>query len=242
MAGLTQRSTEATRRATEDSLKTATTTVDGADTPRTSSPPVSSSSIQDNAVYKADLHTETKPISTTEMNRKSLQERSKIPNSFYVTFGTIVGLQYFSGMWRLETLQRWYISLKDSSFTVGALLVYTRDFLITALSKSNTTTTLHWTEYVQTTAIATMCLFLFFVFVVAPARAGFWTGRRARRHLIHRYMGISFLVHYALAWVEYFTNYEQSRSSYLIHIVALNGKLLFSFYLGGERKKIGDKN
>jgi len=121
----------------------------------------------------------------------------------------------------METLERWYASLHESAVTTGSLLGYTRDLAVTAVSKDKDSVA--WTEYARTAAIALFCSFLCFVFVVAPARAGFWTGRKARRHRIHRYMGISYLLHYALAWVEFFTNYEASRTSYLVHIIAVNG-------------------
>jgi len=222
MAGLTKRSTGATRRAAqaEDGAKATDHSQDGTDTPRSASPPILS-----NNSSSSDLETMAKQDvpKVAASKGKSLKERSQIPYSFFVTFGTILGLEYCSGMWRVETLERWYSSLKESALTAGELMSYTRNLAKNAVS-SDASDTVEWAEYARTATVALFCLFLFFVFVVAPARAGFWTGRRARRHLIHRYMGISYLLHYALAWVEFFTNYEASRTSYLVHIIAVNGE------------------
>ena len=65
---------------------------------------------------------------------------------------------------------------------------------------------------------------IFIVLVWAPFRAGLWSGRRAaKKHTIHRYMGLFWIIQYAACWIEYVTDYEQSKKSYLPHFIALNG-------------------
>ena len=222
MAGLTQRSTAATREASKQQQQqyqapaaVDNDDADGKESPRSASPPMSDSG--------AETKIENVPGTVAGSKGKSLKERGQIPYSFFVTLGTIFGLQYFSGMWRRETLDRWLSSLKESAITAASLLGYTRDLARTAVSEQ--ADSIAWTEYARTSVTVLLCLCLFYVFVVAPARAGFWTGRKSRRHRIHRYMGLSYLAHYTLAWIEFFTNYEASRSSYLVHIIAVNGTI-----------------
>lgn len=190
----------------------------GMDTPRSASPPLSDDSGDNQKIDRTKLNNN---LTVAGSKGKSLKERGQIPNSFYVTLATIFGLQYFSGLWCVATLERWYASLEESARTAATLLGYTRDLAQIAVSDQADSITAK--EYARTGAMALFSLSLLYVFVVAPAKAGFWTGRKARRHRIHRYMGISYLVHYTLAWIEFFTNYETSRTSYLVHIIALNG-------------------
>jgi hypothetical protein len=159
---------------------------------------------------------------------KSLAERSQIPSSFLVTFGTILGLQCASGMWTAETLQRWCNSLHESALTGRALLIGSTRQLLQLDTNSSTagagSTAVVTADRVKTALIAVSCAALFYVFFVAPFMAGLWTGRKARRHKFHRYMGLSYLIHYVLAWIEFFTNYEGSaKSSYLCHVIAVHG-------------------
>jgi hypothetical protein len=65
---------------------------------------------------------------------------------------------------------------------------------------------------------------ILYVLVYAPLRAGMWTGQRARKHVIHRYMGLAFLIQYGAAWVEFMTNYENGgKDSFLPHFISTNG-------------------
>lgn len=150
---------------------------------------------------------------------KSLRERSKIPPSFAVTFGTILGLQCFSGMWRISTLQSWYTSLWDSTIQLGEV---TMNAFQVALGLTGTPVGMF--QYAKTVVVTSFCLFLGYVFLVAPALAGLWTGRKARRAVFHRYMGLSYLIHYVLACAELCLNYGAAKHSYLTHIVAVTGR------------------
>ena len=54
-----------------------------------------------------------------------------------------------------------------------------------------------------------------------------WAGQKAKRHPMHRYGGLCFLILYGLAWVEYISNYHDdvSADTLLPHVVGLNGML-----------------
>lgn len=148
---------------------------------------------------------------------KSLKERSKIPPSFAVTFGTILGLQCFSGMWQFSTLDSWIASLLDSSMELVSLTQKAIQVVVGQAPAGS------WLEYAKTIVLTSFCGFLVYVFFVAPALAGLWTGRKARRAVFHRYMGLSYLIHYVLACVELLTDYTAAKNSYLGHIVAVTG-------------------
>lgn len=148
---------------------------------------------------------------------KSLKDRSKIPPSFAVTFGTILGLQCFSGMWQLSTLESWISSLQYSFIELATLTMNAIQVVFGQAPAGSLF------QYAQTIILTTFCGFLAYVFFVAPALAGLWTGRKARRAVFHRYMGLSYLIHYMLACVELLTNYTAAKNSYLGHIVAVTG-------------------
>jgi hypothetical protein len=161
---------------------------------------------------------------------KSLADRSRIPPSAYVTYGSILLLQYFSGMWKLETLESWFSSIVTSAVTCRELLGYARD-----LTKSAYDGEYHaWTEYARTAVVLTVAMSLIYLFVVAPFKAGLWTGHKARKHKFHRYMGLLYLIQYFFAWVEFITNY--SNGSVLAHFVALNGKFCWICW---HRRRLG---
>jgi hypothetical protein len=235
MAGLTQNSSNgvATQRAT-----TTTTTVpppkkvsydddsQAATKSTTTTPPVPLSTNGSSISSRVDTNGSNggggvKNVPTAAHSKgKSIAERSRIPNSFWITYGTICGLECWSGMWTMETLTRWWNSLCTSTRTLGRLAVETA----TQLGRPS----LHsGRELAQSVLILAICASLAYVFFIAPFRAGLWTGRKARRHIFHRYMGLSYLVHYVLAWIEFFTNYQSAgQHSYLCHIIAVMGTLI----------------
>jgi hypothetical protein len=154
---------------------------------------------------------------------KTLKDRSKVPCSSYVTVGVIIGLQYFSGMYANITgvVASLNDSVTTSSHTFYDTLVYLQGLCQSIASGQAQDDP--W-EYVYAFTFCFLVGCLGYVLLVAPFRAGMWTGTRARRHKVHRYFGLAFLVQYALAWIEYLTNYEGGyRNSYLVHTIALNG-------------------
>jgi len=158
-------------------------------------------------------------------SKKSLEERSKIPNSFYVTVFGYIAMAYFGNVFRMETLYSWMNSMLLSTDKVYASLVYSQE-LASSLVKGESRPV---SEYVQVSFITLSVLSLLYIFVWAPFRAGFWTGSRSRRHVIHRYMGLAYMLQYFLAWFEFSTNYEESgKDSFLPMFIALNGMLHFN--------------
>jgi len=152
---------------------------------------------------------------------ESLQERGKIPNSFFVTAASIVLLEGCSGMYKLDTLKSWWSSISTSSATVYAYLEYLRDLMQSAYQGEIMETK----EYVVAAITTFIVASLVGIFIYAPFRAGVWTGQRAKRHKVHRYMGLFFLIQYALVWVEFLT--KNGGSGYLgvlPHALALNGR------------------
>jgi hypothetical protein len=155
--------------------------------------------------------------------KMTLKDRSKIPASAYVTVGIIFGLQYFSGLY--ANITHVLASLKDSvatsSRTLYDTIVYLRD-LCQSIASGNAQDNPR--DYACAFIFCVLVGCLVYVLLVAPLRAGMWTGTRAKRHKVHRYFGLAFLIQYALAWIEYLTNYEDGyRNSYLVHTIAING-------------------
>ena len=177
-----------------------------------------------------DSNNRTSAVPTAANSKgKTLKERSEIPYSFYVTFGTIISLQFFGGLYGTATLRSWYTSLYESIITLVQLVRYSQTIIRSPPSWSATATTAAtttWNEYLFVLTIwAVVILPLVYVFFIAPFRAGFWTGRKSNRHMFHRYMGLCYLVHYVLAWIEFFTNPKSSQTSYLCHIIAVMGNV-----------------
>lgn len=152
---------------------------------------------------------------------KSLKERSRIPASIYISTLSTLLLQYSAGLWRLETFTRWFDSIVTSLRTSSKFFADLRDSM-QALSKGEND---HPIELAKALIVTATALSLGYVFLWAPFRAGMWTGTRARKHKVHRYMGLAFLIQYALVWVEFGTNYENgTKNSVLPHFIAVNGK------------------
>ena len=168
------------------------------------------------------------PIEATDDNnevqkptKKTLRDRSKIPNSFYATVIGYFGLGYFGNVFRLETLTSWINSMRFSFDKVYESLLYSQELAQTLVSGESRPAS----EYLQVSFITLSVLSLLYIFVWAPFRAGFWTGARSSRHIIHRYMGLAYMLQYFLAWFEFSANYEETgKSSFLPMFIALNGK------------------
>jgi hypothetical protein len=148
----------------------------------------------------------------------SLEERAKVPNSFYVVLFSILLLQYCSGMWSMDVIHSLLNSYSKSAKSAGHLAGKAFKTLANPSDALETAQTI----------FALACVFLLaYVFIIAPARAGLWTLAKARKHKSHRDMGLFFLTQYFLAWVEFSTNYHGENgiagASYIPHAVALNG-------------------
>lgn len=154
----------------------------------------------------------------------SLKDRSKIPNSFYLTLGIIATAHLCGGIWSISTLENWYNSMKEAGTATRDILAYLRDLTADAFQGKVD----NWADFSKAFIFTFLVGSLMYVLFVAPFRAGFWTGPGSRKHKMHRYMGLSYLIQYFAAWIHYVTNYESARLSYLPHFIALNGMLLCS--------------
>jgi hypothetical protein len=160
-------------------------------------------------------------VGTAPIKRKSLKERSRIPPSIYITGVTVLLLQYCSGLWKIETFQRWYNSMKTSAETTVEFMGFSRDLMQAAVKGEVSQPA----ELLKAAVVCALTLSLGYVFVWAPFRAGMWTGTKARKQMFHRYMGLLYLVMYFFAWVEFGTNYENgAQNSILPHFIAINGE------------------
>jgi len=159
-----------------------------------------------------------KGLANQEGQKKTLRDRSKVPPSIYIAGLSTLLLQYCSGLWNFSTLESYLNSMTISASAVGNFVV--ENFRSVARKEQDPL------QLLKALLVSTLALSLAFVFVWAPFRAGMWTGRRAKRHQFHRYMGLLYMVQYFFAWVEFGTNYENSaRDSVVPHFIAVNGLL-----------------
>lgn len=156
---------------------------------------------------------------------ESLKSRSRIPPGVISTGIIIVCAQVASGLFEspLQLVAGVLSSLSTSMHTLRETMERTND-MYASLWEGNGAYSL--TECLYATVVLAGVLSILYVLVYTPLRAGMWTGQRAKRHLVHRYMGLAFLIQYGLAWVEFITNYEDgARGSFLPHTIALNGMI-----------------
>ncbi|GAX14788.1 hypothetical protein FisN_25Lh018 [Fistulifera solaris] len=166
--------------------------------------------------FPSSSTTTTTPLTTTASRpRKTLQDRKRIPFSIYLTVVVCLLLQFAAGVWNASTLILW----KDSMCTAWETFLQHVYYLGTPPSSTTTTSTQR--EYAQTVALAFLTLSVVYVFFLAPLKAGLWTGQRAKRHLVHRYGGLTYMLQYAAAWLEFGSQYNPS--SNITHFISING-------------------
>ncbi|KAG7374369.1 hypothetical protein IV203_013464 [Nitzschia inconspicua] len=153
--------------------------------------------------------------------RKSLKDRAKIPLTFYVVLANVAALQYTAGIWRLESLNDWTNSMITAGYSARDALVYLRD-MMEAVYRGKVD---DWKEVGFVSVVTFMIACTLYVLIVAPFRAGFWTGPRTSKHKIHRYMGMAYLIQYFAAWIEFYrySNNYDVKDSVLPHFIAING-------------------
>jgi hypothetical protein len=160
------------------------------------------------------------PNATTQ-TKLSLEDRSKIPTSLYLSLG-IIAISHVAGdIWSMKTAQKYMEAMSSARGSFQETLGYLRDIMQAAFQGQIT----NWKEFASVCIITTLVGCLLYVLIVAPLMAGVWTGPRSRKHKVHRYMGLLYLVQYGAAWTHYLTNYEEAKDTYLTHFIALNGKI-----------------
>lgn len=167
-----------------------------------------------------------KPTEEQQPPRKrpmSLAERGAIPNSLYVTLLCVGMLEGCSGMYKVDTLKSWWASITKSFYSIHSLLEYEKELMESVYNGEYRDPM----EYLKAFVVTSVAGSILWVLIGKPLSAGLWTGERASRHKMHRYLGLFFLIQYALAWVEFITDYEGAgQFSVIPHTVALNGKIL----------------
>lgn len=183
-----------------------------------------------NADLKAMVDSQQRQQHTEDLNKSikkpaSLQDRSKIPSSFYLSVGLIITAHICGNIWSLRVLYNWAKSMRDAGNITFDTLNYLRDLTSKALHGNVD----NWLECGQVSIFTALVGSLLYVLLIAPLRAGFWTGPRSTKHKMHRYMGLAYLIQYFAAWTQYLSNYEAAKDSYLPHFIALNGRSALAF-------------
>ena len=166
-------------------------------------------------------YSDLKALDAPLLKRKSFQDRKKIPKSIYITAALAASLQLFSGLWATSTLEGWMQSVKESSTTTSQFIIDSLQ-LVKATAQGEVRDPY---QLLKAGLVFALTMSLGYVFLWAPFRAGMWTGTKARKHKVHRYMGLFFMIQYFYAWVEFCTNYREGESKRILpHSIALNGK------------------
>jgi hypothetical protein len=179
---------------------------------------------------------------------QTLRDRSRIPPGIYISTCLVVSLFYSSGM--ITTFISHVVpGLQNSiEYVIGDLKRRVSLLITGGLENCNT-----FNQCLSVTMIPKGWLLkaignllvvivissIYYLLMVKPFRAGMWTGTRANRHRIHRYMGLVFLLQYSFAWYEFISNYEGSgKTSFLPVSTALNGEkgIRMSFSLSKLRR------
>ncbi len=173
------------------------------------------------------------PIKTKKF--QSLKERSKSPPSFYISMFLIFSILYFNGILYqlsqvMESLQH---SLSKSASTSVDLVRYSVSLLFLGKCKeTGEDKEIDFVQsYIKALTMTVLVLCIIYVLIYSPLKAGMWTNtQRVKRHKVHRYFGLSFLILYGLAWVEFLNDYDGSyQQSFLPILISLNGKYIHKF-------------
>ena len=158
---------------------------------------------------------------------RTLKERAKVPPGMLVSVLIVASLLYSSGFianFATDIVPGLYESLTFVVTDIQQSIL--SNFPFSKLQDtSSLSENLSAYKILATSIVVAVLGSIFNVLLIKPFRAGMWTGTRARRHRIHRYMGLLYLLQYAAAWYEFIANYEGSgKKSYLPVTIALNGK------------------
>jgi hypothetical protein len=150
----------------------------------------------------------------------TLKDRSKIPNSLYLSLSLILTAHMCGNIWSVHVISNWANSMQDAWHITVDVLKYLHELTLDALQGKVE----NWFEFGQVCAFTALVGCMLYVLLIAPLRAGFWTGSRSTKHKMHRYMGLAYLFQYYAAWTQYLAHYESAKDSYLPHFIALNGR------------------
>lgn len=185
----------------------------------------------------------TNSNSATSRPKRSLKARSRPPPSFYLSLALLIIQAYTSNV--LKSLPSVLAQVGNSITTSLESIVMLIHDLFELFND-----TLHgqfhtMEEYISHLSYAFLAVSFIYVLIIGPMKAGMWTGKRATRQRVHRFMGLAYLIQYGLAWVQFLTNYEDGyQHSYLPYTIALNGLIqvhsaYFSFRVLPDLKDAG---
>ncbi len=150
----------------------------------------------------------------------TLEDRSKAPSSLYLSMGIILIAHFCGNIWSLHVASNW----KDSIVDAGRIVIYVITYLKELTQDALNGKIENWMEFGKVCIFTGLVGSFLYVLIIAPLRAGFWTGAQSSKHKMHRYMGLAYLFQYFAAWAQYLANYEAAKDSYLPHFIALNGR------------------
>lgn len=162
----------------------------------------------------------------------TLEDRSKAPSSLYLSLSLILTAHICGDIWSFRVVSNWAGAMLDAGKITVDILRYLGDLTNDALHGKVE----NWVEFGQVCIFTGLIASLLYVLLIAPLRAGFWTGSRSTKHKLHRYMGLAYLFQYYAAWAQYLANYEAAKDSYLPHFIALNGTYICVLASPGDQQ------
>lgn len=173
-------------------------------------------------VEKASL-TPPKGFNGSLSPQQTLKERSRVPPSMYILAFVVASFEYYGGV--VTDFPNVAASWWDSMVTSYTTAWKSMEYVTLLLKKAATGQEVDTMECIYAGVTTLIVGSIVFVLLWSPLRAGMWTGQRAKRHVVHRYLGLFFLLQYFAAWIEYTTNYENSKNTYLPHFISICGEL-----------------
>ena len=217
-------------------------------------PPSSSSSTSSSA----DASLEVTSMIPSKRKFVPLKERNKPPPSFYLSIVLVFALQYFAGIYHnsyviVDSLKHSFASCHAS---FQELSLYLRSLFLSCLLAMINQPCRNYDprnepqqqlqqlqqhqhqlrsiqEYTHAVIIIALLSSIFYVIIYSPFKAGMWTQpSRVRKHKLHRYFGLTYLILYFYAWMEFICNYDDSyQFSFIPHLIAMNGKKEYFLFL-----------
>jgi hypothetical protein len=175
-----------------------------------------------------------KMTTTRGVGKMSLKDRSRVPPGMIVVAVVVFTCIHSSGLttnFFTDTLPvlRQSISHVNSDFAGRVSQLWSGIDAAQSCggAEGGVSKLSYYTSIARMMIGASVLCSIYYVLLYKPLKAGMWgPTQRATRHLLHRYMGLAFIIQYSYAWYEFLTDYEGSAQfSYLPITVALNGTL-----------------
>jgi hypothetical protein len=155
--------------------------------------------------------------------KKTLAQRSEVPLSIHLVILIVFAAQLSGSIYSQGVMDSVLSSLMTS-------VKSTKSFISLLSELTNELVNGQYDQYRKWTfTVLALLAIIFFLYVlfIAPFLAGMWFGQKARRHLMHRYMGLAYLFMYFAAWVEFLSDDQTKKDSYLPHFISLLGEVVW---------------